>query len=399
MTGTAIAQLITIAAIPILSRLFTPEDFGVFAIFLSLTSLATSISGGRYELAIMLPEKNEDAYQIFIISLWFVAIVSVLSFLILFIFFQPISKYLEFEDYRYFIFLIPISIFFQGTYKIFNNWFSRFKNFKDVSFSKIFKSVTGVSSKIFLFFINFASLGLALGETISHFFASLYLFMKNKKQHPINLKYNFKDLKAQMKKYKEFPLFSMPMAFINSISTNVLVYFLSIFFNSSVVGLYSQANRVINFPLSFLSNSFTSVFYQKITTTNNKKGLFLYSYFSSFFIALIILLPIVFWGEELFSFVLGKKWGYSGKIAKLLIPLAVASFATRNTSSVLLYLKLQKITLIWQILYLLIAVGIFYYFKGQKLEEILLYFSFFGAFMYIGLAFVGYNKLNKLELK
>lgn len=397
MTGTAVAQIITIAAIPVLSRLFPPDDFGVFAVFLSLTSLITSISAGRYELAIMLPKKNINAYHVLIISVWFVFISTILSFIILFVFFKPLSELLEFENYRFFIFLVPISIFFQGTYKVFNNWFSRFKNFKDISFSKVVKSITGTGSKISLSFINFGALGLAHGETISHFFASLFLLIQNKRGQTFDYKLDAKLLKREFKKYKDFPLFSMPMAFLNSISTNVLVYFLTIAFNSTIVGLYSQANKVINFPLAFLSNSFTSVFYQKLTTTNEKIKLYLYSYLSSFFIATIILLPIVFWGEELFSFVLGNKWEFSGHIAKLLIPLAVAGFATRNTSSVFLYLNLQKLTLIWQIIYLSVAVSIFYFLKGKNLDEILLIFSFLGAFLYIGLAFVGYKRLKQMN--
>lgn len=397
MTGTAIAQIITVTTIPILSRLFTPEEFGVFAVFLSLTSLITSISAGRYELAIMLPKKNINAYHVLIISIWFVFISTIISFIILFVFFKPISELFEFENYRYFVFLVPISIFFQGTYKVFNNWFSRFKNFKDISFSKVVKTFTGTGSKISLSYINFGALGLAIGDTTSHFFASLFLLIKNKKSQTADYKIDAKLLKQELKEYKDFPLFSMPMAFLNSVSTNVLVYFLTIAFNSTIVGLYSQANKVINFPLTFLSNSFTSVFYQKITTTNKKIQLYMYSYLSSFFIATIILLPIVFFGEQLFCFVLGNKWEYSGHIAKLLVPLAVAGFATRNTSSIFLYLNLQRLTLIWQVIYLTVAVSIFYFFKGKELEEILLIFSFWGAFMYIGLAFVGYKRLKQKD--
>jgi len=397
MTGSAIAQIITIAAIPLLSRLFTPDEFGVFAVFVSLTSLISSVSAGRYELAIMLPKHNEKAFHILIISVWLVILTTILSFIILFLFFKPISKLLEFENYRYFIFLVPISIFFQATYKIFNNWFSRFKNFKEISISKVIKSGTGVGSKISFAYLGFGSIGLALGETISCFFSGIFLFFRNKNKQAFNYKFNKELLKEEMIKHKNFPFFSMPMAFLNSISVNVLVYFLTIAFNSTVVGLYSQANKVINFPLNFLSNSFTSVFYQKITTTKNRINLYLLSYISSFIIAFVILLPIVFWGEDLFGFVLGKEWIYSGHIAKFLIPLAVAGFATRNTSSVFLYLNLQKLTLIWQVIYLLIAICIFYFFKETKLDTILLYFSFFGAIMYISLAFVGYRKLKQSE--
>ena len=72
MTGTTIAQAIPIAISPILTRIYTPEDFGLLALFLAITIIIGSIANGRYELAIMLPEKDEDAINIsalgFIIS-------------------------------------------------------------------------------------------------------------------------------------------------------------------------------------------------------------------------------------------------------------------------------------------------------------------------------------------
>jgi len=237
---------------------------------------------------------------------------------------------------------------------------------------------------------------LVIGEILGQFFSLLYLVFRNNKSKTFkNYKIDRAILKKELKDNKNFPFFSMPMAFLNSISVNLLVYVLTIFFNSSIVGLYTQANKVINYPLNFISTSFTSVFYQKLTTTKSKVKLYLFSYFTSFFTAMFILWPIIFWGKELFSFVLGKEWAFSGEIAKILIPIAVAGFATRNVSVVFSYLKLQQITLIWQIIFLTIALGIFWFFKGEELKIMLLYFSFFGAIMYIILALIGYLFLKR----
>jgi O-antigen/teichoic acid export membrane protein len=64
MTGTTIAQSIPVAITPILTRLYTPEDFGLLAVFVALTAILGSIANGRYELAIMHPEKDEESINI-----------------------------------------------------------------------------------------------------------------------------------------------------------------------------------------------------------------------------------------------------------------------------------------------------------------------------------------------
>ncbi len=396
MSGTAIAQTISLISIPILTRLFTPDEFGVFAVYFGISSLLASISGGRYELAIMLPKKDLNSYQILIISFWFVILTSILSLFFLFIFFKPISILLEIQSYKYFIFLIPITVFLLGTYNILSQWLSRFKKFKDIAISNVSKNSTAVSSKIAAGLISLNVFGLVIGEIIGQFFSVLVLFLRNKKDASLKkYKINKQILKQEMKENRNFPFFSMPMAFLNSISVNILIYILTIIFNTTIVGLYTQANKVINYPLNFITSSFASVFYQKLTKTGRKSKLYLYSYLISFFTALVILLPVVFWGEELFSFVLGKKWAFSGNIAKLIIPIAVFGFATRNVSSVFSLLKKQEITLIWQIIFLTFALLIFYNFKAESLEKILLYFSVFGSIMYFILAIIGYMLLQK----
>ena len=70
MTGTTIAQAIPIAISPILTRIYTPEDFGIFAIFLAITLIIGSIANGHYEQAIMIPKKDEDAINIFALWSW-----------------------------------------------------------------------------------------------------------------------------------------------------------------------------------------------------------------------------------------------------------------------------------------------------------------------------------------
>jgi O-antigen/teichoic acid export membrane protein len=74
MTGTAIAQAIPIGISPILTRIYTPDNFGVFAIFFSITTIFGTIASARYELAVMLPEREEDAINIF--ALGFIIIIS-----------------------------------------------------------------------------------------------------------------------------------------------------------------------------------------------------------------------------------------------------------------------------------------------------------------------------------
>ena len=98
MTGTTIAQAIPIAVSPILTRLYTPEEFGVLAIFISITAIFASIINGRYELAIGLPDSDDDAINIAAIGMLITVLVSITSLIIIYVFNIDITNFFDNDD-------------------------------------------------------------------------------------------------------------------------------------------------------------------------------------------------------------------------------------------------------------------------------------------------------------
>jgi O-antigen/teichoic acid export membrane protein len=125
MTGTTIAQAIPIAISPILTRIYSPEDFGVFALFVAITSIFGTIANGRYELAIMLPKKDEDAINIFALGFIITTFISLLLLILVLIFQDKIVDILKNEDIRVWLYFVPLAVFFVGLYNILNYFNNR----------------------------------------------------------------------------------------------------------------------------------------------------------------------------------------------------------------------------------------------------------------------------------
>lgn len=398
LSGATIAQVIALITIPVLTRLYTPEDFGYIAIYLSITNIIAAVSSGRYELAIMLPKKKEDALAIFKGIIRWVAIISIIAFVLMVIVKKSNHKIADFVQPNYFYFL-PLSVFTVALSNAYLQWYTRVKKFKLQANAKIVKSAASSGVNIGLgHFFQIKSLGLFFGHIAgqaSQFILFVIRFIKEEKK---NLKFIDREkVKQQLKENRNFPYFSAPMAFLNAISVDVLIYVLNLFYSTSLVGFYSNANKVINYPLSLISQSFTSVFYQKMTETNKKMKLYLISYFSNFGIATLAMLPIIFWGEEIFSFVLGNEWSIAGSIAKYLSPLTIASFAMRSVSNIFSLTRRNGTLLIWQILYLTITFIIIFYTKSGQFEQMIWYVSLIGSILYIILAVIGFFIIRKKE--
>jgi len=396
LSGATVAQIITLISIPILTRIYTPEDFGHIAIYLSIANIVAAFSTGRYELAIMLPKKRTEALAIFKGSFRIAFIISLISLIAIILLKSFDHKFSSFIEPFYFYFL-PLSIFIVGLGNLFFQWYTREKQFKIQANLKIIKSGSSSGVNVFLGLLyNLKSLGLFFGHIAGQGIQQIIFGLRFYKEEKNNLKIVDANLvKEQLKLNNNFPRFSAPMAFLNAISKDVLIYVFKMFFSTSLVGQYSNATKVISYPLELINQSFMTVFYQKINETNKKLRFYLISYFGNFIIATIVMIPIVFWGEELFVFVLGNDWEIAGSIAKYMAPLTVASFAMRSVSNIFSLTRKNGILLIWQICYLVLILITIFISKSTNFEVMLLYFSLVGAFLYIALAFMGYRIMKK----
>ncbi len=181
------------------------------------------------------------------------------------------------------------------------------------------------------------------------------------------------------------------MAVINTFSVNILVFSLSAISSSTIVGFYERAWRVINMPFSLLSTSFGNVFYEQMTRTSNPKRLYLISYFANLAIATVVLAPVMFWGESIFTFVLGEDWTVAGTIAKLIVPLTISNYATACVSNIFSVYKKNQLLLVWQIAYLVIVVSWIFLARLLDIYFLIRIYAFIGAAIYAVLAYMGYR--------
>ena len=128
--GTGIAQLITILASPILTRIFSPEQYGIFALFISMITILSVFSTFRYEYAIVLPKSKRRAEELYFLCIFITILVSITFFLIAFLFGTKILIFLNFTSLNEYILLIPLSILLSGVTQTNDLWLNRNEEYK-----------------------------------------------------------------------------------------------------------------------------------------------------------------------------------------------------------------------------------------------------------------------------
>ncbi|WKB82828.1 oligosaccharide flippase family protein [Cellulophaga lytica] len=362
ISGTAIAQLIPLLIAPILSRIYTPEDFGRLALYLSIVQILGSIANGRYELAIILPKEKEKGVQLTILSILITICLSIVFLVITLFFSLEIALALGDKKLGKWLYLVPLSVSMIGVFNALNYFNTREKAFKNIAKANVFKAFGGNITQLTLGFIKSVSGGLIIGQVFSHFFGNLKMaktFFKNKK---IINSITRAELKEVALRYINFPKFSMWGIFLNTASINGMNFFISSTYNLTILGHFSNAYRYLGLPSMLVGNSISQVYMQNLTTALNEKlditKIFIATFKKLLFISLIFLVLGLLFVKDVFVIYLGKEWYDSGVYAQILIPLFALRFIVSSLSISIIVIEEQKKELFIHLLILVSTIAV-----------------------------------------
>ena len=142
MFGSGMSQLIPLLFSPILSRLFTTAEFGVFTVFTTLAAFLGVLATFRYDLAIIIPKKKSDAFHLLALSVFITIIISSIILIITLLFARPIGKLLNTEELTPWLPFLALSILLLGISQSLNFWHNRNKSYKTLSANMISQSTT-----------------------------------------------------------------------------------------------------------------------------------------------------------------------------------------------------------------------------------------------------------------
>ena len=148
MTGTTIAQGLIIASAPILTRLYSPEDFGVMGVFIALSSIIAIVACGRYENAILLPKEDEDAANVLALAILIALGISLLILLMVALFRYQIAGLLNNPKLAIWLWWVPVTVFMTGLGQACNFWSSRKKQFRRLAISRVSNSIATVGTQL-----------------------------------------------------------------------------------------------------------------------------------------------------------------------------------------------------------------------------------------------------------
>ncbi|PMK05032.1 oligosaccharide flippase family protein [Vibrio sp. 10N.261.55.A7] len=384
LSATTLSQVLLIISSPLLSRLYTPVDFGIYIFTMTVVAVISPLVMLRLENAIVVAEIPHIAglkkVCLFLSILWFL-----ISFVFVAFFGDEIISLSGQKNEVLFAYFIPPILTLTCLTNVTLNMAIVKASFKCIGKNKVIISISTILSQIILGFWGVGANGLLLGALLGMLLGVAYMwsFMKCEPKEEIDLS----SIYAMLKKYSNFPKFDVPSSLFNLLSLQLPNLSLGKLTNSQILGYFSFTSRVMLMPINLISQS-VGVVFKKQAIVAKKEGsirkLFFKVSFSLFVLGLIPFSLLLFFGAEIFEFVFGNAWKESGVYATILVPMLFFKFIVSPVSFVLYIFEKQKLDMLLQLAYLLsTTISIILLWRGIDIIQMLYIYSLGGSLIYI----------------
>ncbi len=349
--STALSQGILVLIAPLLTRLYTPQEFGVFSKYMALVGVVAVGASGRYEMAIVLPKEDLEGDGLLYLSLLLVICSVVLLYISMFVVEMFDGGHLVLNRTSY-LFLVPLGVLLMGSYNALSYWHNRYADYKTMGKSRVVRR--GARGALQILINGIGASGLILGSLFGDT-AGVFVLAKKLIEN-FNAKvlchYDKEILYALAKKYKAFPLQILPAQWIGVAATRFPVLIFASFGND-VVGYYGLVTQVVAMPISVVANAVGDVYRQKAAVAFQEKGRFDHLFLSTLKWCLLVSLPIfgfmVFILPLFVGKIFGERWGEAALFVRWLAVLGFFEFVFTPVDKGAVIVQATKYILGWHI--------------------------------------------------
>jgi len=356
--GTAAAQLISISASPILTRLFPPADFGVLAVFASIIGILSVIVSWRYEFAIPIAETDEEAASLLTLSIALAGMTSIVVAVVAWIWRKQIARWVNTPELSSYIWLIPVTLLAIGIFQAANYWFTRRKDFTHISIAKVFQSTGQVCFQLVAGIMSLGAIGLIFGLVLGRFASASYLIFRLK----IDLgMLSVQRIRLACSRYRKFPIYTAWASLINVVGTQAPVIMFAKLFSTEVTGLFALTIRILGLPAALIGQAVGQALYprlaEKAKHSDTSSKIIGDAAIALFMVAFPLFVFVGAYGPTLFALVFGHDWWQAGLYARYLSPWLLLSFLSSPLSMFVYVREQQSIALVITVYETFVRIG------------------------------------------
>ena len=389
MTGTALAQAIPIAISPILTRLYSPEEFGKAALYLSCVAILSLIVTGRYELAVTLPATDEEAAHVVTLTLKLSALSSLLLYLPILFLGSTVALWLGNPSLTPWFYLLPVSVFAAASFNVFQFWCNRKSQYRAMSVNRIQNAILASTFNVLLG-VSKTSGGMILGTVIGQAIASMLIGRRTWSTHRFLLSAtNWKRELALANRYSNHPKHIAPAQLIGAAAIQIPLIMVGSVYSLAALGFFSLAYRMVSLPSALIAGAIGDVYRKRISDAYSERGEFQSILVETLSQTALLAFPpfalVYIVSPPLFELVFGAHWRVAGEYAQILVVAAFFQFVFTPIDKGAVVVGATRYILAWHLVRLVSFVLLFYAVRsfGIEIEQALWSFVLINSVLYL----------------
>ena len=359
LSGNVMAQFIGLAAYLLLTRIFPPEDFGLYNIFYSYIEVLIILSTCKYELSIVSADNDREANAVARFTLRLNTLISLLLLTIALILWLTGALPGNFSQLGWMVLLIPPMVFFCGTSRVYRSLFNRAHNYGTIALSETVNAASGALLKIALGLLGILQAGMPVGTVAGRAIANL-IYRIRMRQHLPLMHTTRQEQYAAARKHRNFPLFVGTKDFIISLSGNLPFLWLALYFDRADVGLFGLALTFTFRPVNILNGVFEQVLYARTVESVRERHSIHRMIWRFLLILNAVALPIFvlawFFAEPVFAFCFGGRWSGCGIYVQSMIPWNYIVLSSMSLMFISNVFSTQKIEFFFYLVFLALRI-------------------------------------------
>jgi O-antigen/teichoic acid export membrane protein len=360
--GTAFAQAVVVLATPLLTRLYSPADFSILAVYAAILAILSSVACLRFEIAIPLPEQDEDAANLLVLALIGPAVLSFLITIAVVIWPDQIVTLLKQPALRPFLLLFPLGVWLAGSYAAVQYWATRKKNFGAIARTRMFQAFVGTAVQAGMGWFGFAPIGLLLGQLINSG-AGVWGLLKRswRTDRKEFLSIRWDRMRDLFKEYHRFPKYSALEALANNAGIQLPMIMIAALAIGPEAGYLLLATRVMAAPISLIGGAVAQVYLSNAPLAYREGELPKNTLQVIDGLIKTGVGPLIFAGitaPALFPLIFGKEWQRAGELVAWMTPWFVMQFLASPVSMALHVTGNQRAALLLQLFGCVFRVGL-----------------------------------------
>lgn len=359
--GTALSQVLALAATPFLTRLYGPQDFGLLAVFASIVSIAIVPATLRLEQAIPVPDSEQEASRLVVLGLAAVLVAGAVASLLLAMGGSGFLGMVDADALAPLRWLLIPALLGASMYQILTYYAIRIGAYDAIARTRVSKNLSMIVAQVGLGFTSLGAAGLVLGEVVNRIVGMGGLARISLQRVRAGLVgTRLPDLVDTARRNWRYPTLSAPSSMVNVAGYQLPVLLLANWFGAAVVGWFALSLRILQAPVAMVGQAVGQVFFSEAGA--HHRGGTLPARVSDVTVLLLQLgiapaLIVGVSGPDLFEWVFGAEWAIAGTYSQWLLPWLFLTFVTSPLTTLVFVLDRQGTELLFQSTLMAVRVG------------------------------------------